>query len=191
MKSEENGITRRDGCKIIAESELPVITGEVKKSSSSIAKMQSIQEIITKIRTLRSEMNISPAIQIEAVFNVLDASKKEIAENNSDYIKQLAKLKEIKFEKDAKRPKNSALAVASGFEIFLPLEGLIDIEKEKTRLSKEITLANQEVERTTQKLSNENFVKNAPETEIEKMKIRLNEANLKIEKISESLKFLS
>lgn len=172
---------------IIADSSLL----EVKEADvSSIEKMKAVQDIIVKIRTIRSEMNISPAAQINAVFNVPGNADESIAKDSRDYIKRLAKLENISFEKDAKRPQNSALAVAGGFEIFLPLEGLIDIEKEKARLAKEITLARQEVERTNAKLQNENFVKRAPESEIEKIKTRLNEASTKIEKITESLKFL-
>ena len=172
---------------IISESSF----AEIKQGNAAVMdEMKTVQEIITKIRTIRSEMNISPAVQIEAIFNVPDDSKQKLVQSNESYIKQLAKISGIKFGKDIQRPKNSALAVAGGFEIFLPLEGLIDIEKEKARLSKEIQLAAQEVERTNAKLQNENFVKRAPESEIEKIKIRLNEANLKIEKINESLKFL-
>ncbi len=172
---------------IIAESALL----EVKNADVlSIEKMKSVQDIIVKIRTLRSEMNISPAVQIEALFNVLDAGKEGNIKNNENYIKQLAKLSSVTFGQNISRPKNSALAVASGFEIFLPLEGLIDIEKEKSRLLKEIALANQEVERTGAKLKNENFISRAPEAEITRIKARLDEANFKIEKINESLKFL-
>jgi valyl-tRNA synthetase len=168
-----------------------VVSNSKRQFTGAVEKMKSIQEIITKIRTLRSEMNISPAVQIESVFNVLDAGREQNAKENENYIKQTAKLKDIKFEANASRPKNSALAVASGFEIFLPLEGLIDVEKEKARLLKEIALANDEVLRTSQKLSNENFIKRAPDAEIEKIKNRLNEANLKIKKINENLKFLN
>ncbi|MDR2252152.1 MAG: valine--tRNA ligase [Endomicrobium sp.] len=174
--------------KIIAESVFPKI-----KSSGfleSLEKMRTVQDIIVKIRTLRSEMNISPVVQIEALFNILDENKEKTMRENESYIKQLAKIISIRFGKNIERPKNSALAVAGGFEIFLPLEGLIDIDKEKTRLAKEIALAKQEVERTMSKLNNENFVKRAPKIEIEKIQARLNDANLKIEKISESLKFL-
>lgn len=173
--------------KIIAETSLLSIK---EAGASSIETMKVVQDIIVKIRTLRSEMNISPAVQIEAVFNVLDVSKEKSAKENEDYIKRLAKIEKISFEKDAKRPKNSALAVAGGFEIFLPLEGLIDIEKEKARLTKEMANANSEVERTSAMLKNENFIKRAPEAEIEKIKIRLNEAEMKIEKITDSLNFL-
>ncbi|MCL1971865.1 MAG: valine--tRNA ligase [Endomicrobia bacterium] len=181
--------TATDVRQIIAESSfLPVIARS--DTDTAIQEMSVVQEIITRIRTIRSEMNISPAVQIEAIFNVLDGSKKANVQNNASYIKQLAKISSIKFGENIARPKNSALAVASGFEIFLPLEGLIDIEKEKARLSKEIVLAQQEIERTNSKLQNDNFVKRAPEIEIEKIKARLSEATTKIEKINESLKFL-
>jgi valyl-tRNA synthetase len=173
---------------IIADSLLIAIK---EADASSIEKMKVLQDIIIKIRTLRSEMNVSPAVQIEALFNILDDDKEKIVKGNESYIKQLAKIKEIKFGKKIQRPANSALAVAGGFEIFLPLEGLIDIEKEKARLAKEISLAMQEAERTNTKLQNENFVTRAPASEIEKIKIRLSEARIKIEKINESLKFLN
>ncbi len=157
---------------------------------TAIEQMKVLQDIIVKIRTLRSEMNISPAVLIDAMFNVLDDDKGSVVKDNEGYIKSLAKLNKIEFGRQIKRPKNSALALAGGFEIFLPLEGLIDIEKEKARLKKEIDLAQKEVERTNEKMKNENFISHAPASEIEKIKARLKEANQKIEKINENLKFL-
>ncbi|MDR0820086.1 MAG: valine--tRNA ligase [Endomicrobium sp.] len=159
-------------------------------NSGSVEKMKVLQDIIVKIRILRSEMNISPAVWIEALFNILNERKEKVVKENESYIKQLAKISSIRFGRNITRPKNSALVVASGFEIFLLLEGLIDIDKEKARLAKEIALAKQEVSRTTLRLQNEYFIKRAGESEIEKIKLRLSEAKLKIEKINESLKFL-
>jgi valyl-tRNA synthetase len=171
---------------IISESSF----AEVKDGNrGSIERMKVLQDIIVKIRVLRSEMNISPAIWIEALFNVLDEREGKIAKENENYIKQLARITSIQFGENIARPKNSALVVIGGFEIFLLLEGLIDIEKEKARLEKEIALAKQEVARTTLKLQNKGFMKRAAESEIEKNKLRFNEANLKIEKMNESLKF--
>ncbi|MDR2066731.1 MAG: valine--tRNA ligase [Endomicrobium sp.] len=173
---------------IIAESEL---LNELKESDKcSIEKMKSLQDIIVALRTIRSQMNISPAQQIEALFNVLDESKEKVVKENESYVKQLAKLSSITFTKNIVRPNNSALAVVSGFEIFLPLEGLIDIEKEKTRLLKDLALAKQEIEKTTAKLEDDNFIKKAPDSEVEKIKTRLNESNIKLDKINETLRFL-
>ncbi len=151
--------------------------------------MKVLQDIIIKIRILRSEMNVSPAIRIETLFNILDERTEKVTKENESYIKQLARISSIRFGKNIARPKNSALVVTGGFEIFLLLEGLIDVEKEKARLAKEIALAKQEVVRTTLKLQNEGFMKRIAESEIEEIKLRLNEANLKIEKINENLKF--
>jgi valyl-tRNA synthetase len=174
--------------KIIAESVFPKT--KASRFLESLEKMRIVQDIIVKIRTLRSEMNISPAVQIEALFNILDENKEKTAKEIERYIKLLTKVISIQFGKNIERPKNSALTVAGGFEIFLPLEGLIDIKKEKSRLSKEIVTAQQEVEKTATKLSNKNFVKRAPKAEVEKIQARLNDATVKIERIKESLKFL-
>lgn len=176
--------------KIIAESLLFSIP-ENFYSKSSIYKMNTIQDIITKIRTLRSEMNIPPTMQIEASFNTLcDNNKIEIIRENKNYIKQLAKIKSMQFYNNIAKPKNSAVIIMGDIEIFLPLEGFIDLEKEKARLTKEIIFTNQEIEKLTLKLNNESFIKKAPATEIEKTKIRLDEAKLKIEKINKSLNSL-
>ncbi len=153
-------------------------------------EMLLIQEIITKIRNIRSEMNISPAVFINANFNVLDDSKKDVLENNQDYVKGIAKIQNVTIAKDVKRQKNSAMAVATGFEIFIPLEGLIDVEKEKNRINKEILLATQDKERCESKLSKESFVARAPKEEVEKIRIRLQEADIKISKLQESLEFI-
>ncbi|MCL2799598.1 MAG: valine--tRNA ligase [Endomicrobia bacterium] len=178
--------------KIIAETSLITLApcGRGQGEGYAVEKMSVIQEIITKIRIIRSEMNISPAVHIEALFNVLDDSKEKIVKENESYIKQLAKISSIILGKDIKRNKNSAMAVASSFEIFIPLEGLIDTEKEKNRINKEITLAVQEKERCENMLSKESFVSRAPKEEVEKMRIRLSEAGVKISKLTESLEFI-
>jgi valyl-tRNA synthetase len=173
--------------KIIAESTLP--DKKELKCKTSVEKMKSIQDIIVRIRTLRSEMNIPPGIQIGILFNILNDDKEKIVKENQHYIRKLAKINSIQFGKNLVRPKDSALTVSSDFEIFLPLVGVIDVEKAKARLLKEITLAKQEKERTSLKLQDEEFIKRAPKIEIEKIKIRFNEANLKIAKINENLDF--
>jgi valyl-tRNA synthetase len=173
---------------IIAESKLPPLNSL--SFTDCVEKMEIIQDIIVKIRTLRSEMNISPAVQIEALFNALNLDDEKIVKENESYIKRLAKINSIQLGKNIERPKNSAFVVAGNFEIFLPLEGLVDIEKERMRLMKEITFAKQEIDRTTAKLNDKDFINKAPEIEIEKIRVRLNNAHLKIEKISKNLNFL-
>ncbi|MDR1259840.1 MAG: valine--tRNA ligase [Endomicrobium sp.] len=176
-----------DDTKIISKSTL----FEIKNNNiESINKMKIIQDIIIAIRTLRSEMNISPSVKIEAFFNILRNSKETTVIENENYIKQLAKINTIQFCKNMRKSKDYVTTVIGNFEIFLPLNKSIDIEKEKTKLTKKVALSKKEIEIAILKLNNKNFIKNAKYTEIKKIKINLDEAKLKVKKINEALKFL-
>ena len=151
-------------------------------------QMTIVQEIVSKIRNVRSEMNISPAAFITTKINVLDETKLPTVENNKSYIESLGKIKDLSIGKNIKREKNSALAVATGFEIFIPLEGLIDIEKEKARINKEIKNILSEQEKYNKKLSNPKFVEKAPEVEVTRIKQKLADTESKIATLRETLK---
>ena len=156
--------------------------------ANEAAQMTIVQEIVSKIRNVRSEMNISPAAFITTKINVLDDAKLSTVENNKTYIESLGKIKDLSIGKNIKREKNSALAVATGFEIFIPLEGLIDIEKEKARINKEIKNILAEQEKYNKKLSNPNFVQKAPEVEVARIKQKLTDTESKIATLRETLK---
>ena len=82
------------------------------------------------------------------------------------------------------------MTVATGFEIFIPLDGLIDIEKERNRINKEILFVQEDKNRCESKLSKDSFVERAPKEEVEKIRIRLKESDIKILKLKESLEFI-
>jgi valyl-tRNA synthetase len=178
------------GSKILCETSIEDIESLGQADEKTLEAMKIIQDIVIAIRTLRSEMNIAPSLQIEALFNVLDEKSLETVKGNEGYIKALAKIDKLTIAAKTQRPQSSALIVAGGFEIFIPLSGIIDLEKEKTRLLKELTLANSEIEKANARLKDKNFSERAPQAEIEKIKARLEGAQTKIEKINESFKFL-
>ncbi|MBQ4178680.1 MAG: class I tRNA ligase family protein, partial [Elusimicrobia bacterium] len=151
-------------------------------------QMAVVQEIVSKIRNVRSEMNISPAAFITTKIKVLDESKFSVVENNQAYIKSLGKIKDLVIGKDIQREKNSALAVATGFEMLIPLEGLIDIEKEKARINKEIKNIIAEQEKYNKKLSNPKFVEKAPAEEVARIRQKLADTQSKIATLEETLK---
>ncbi|MDR2676439.1 MAG: valine--tRNA ligase [Endomicrobium sp.] len=166
---------------------------EVKNNTNkeTIKKMKIIQDIITNIRTLRSEMNIPSAVKLNAMFNMLkDNQITAVIRENENYIKYLAKIDKIQFYKNIDKVKNSALIVTEHFEIFIYLNGFVNIEIEKARLEKKIFLAEQDIETINLKLNNRDFIKRAPHTEVQKIQIKFNELKLKINKINEALKFL-
>lgn len=80
------------------------------------------------------------------------------------YLQALAAADPVTFlADDAEKPDNAMSGIAAGVEIFLPLKGLIDVEKETNRLQKELDKLEKEIKRLTGKLSNEGFIQKAPE----------------------------
>ncbi len=149
-------------------------------------EMEFVQDIITAIRNIRGEMNIPPSKSVKAF--IKSASVKDY---QLDYIKKLARVEEIKVSEAITKPKASASAVIRNCEIYVPLEGLIDIEVEKNRLQKEISRLEGLLVGIEKKLSNEKFVNNAAAEVVEKerMKKRDIEANLpKVREIFDNLK---
>jgi len=132
------------------------------------AQMQTLQDVVVAIRTMRSEMNVPPSKQASVMINSDSSSKSEVLVSHKSYISNLANLTDILIEKDIEQPESSATAVVGDLEIFLPLAELIDLDKEKERLEKEINDAEGRLKKSQSKLSNENFVEKAPEQVVNK-----------------------
>ncbi|MFH1368073.1 MAG: valine--tRNA ligase [Elusimicrobiota bacterium] len=163
---------------------------ESKIDAGAVSTMNLLQQVITAVRTIRSEMNVPPQKNIDVIISASPA-KQDIIRDNVSYLKFLARIEKADFGENIPRPKQSASAVVSGIEIFVPLAGLIDLEKEKQRLAKELQNAEMEIERCKKNLANENFVQRAPKAEVDKFRVRQQEAQVKIERIKETLKSLA
>lgn len=133
-------------------------------------KMDLLMDIVRGIRNIRSEMNVPPSKKATALFYVEDKKKELFLEEVMAYMKTLASLDEIRILDGKEGIDKSASAVIKGFEIFMPLEDLIDFKKEAERLEKEIKKLQGEVERIDKKLSNKGFTDKAPAEVIEKEK---------------------
>jgi len=161
-----------------------------KVDGAAMEEMRALQEFVTAIRTVRSEMNVPPGKMIIALVKAPSREQKAFLDVNGQCIKALAKIERLETGESFEKPKQSAAAVAAGFEIIIPLAGIIDMDKELKRLQKELAAAEAEQERCVKKLENEDFVKRAPETEVQKMKERLSDAKQKAERLKESIKTL-
>ena len=89
------------------------------------------------------------------------------------------------------RPAQSLTQVGKGYEVFIPVEGLVDLEKEKTRLTNESTRISKIIIGLEKKLSNENFVKRAPEAVVTQSKAQLENMKSQLENIQTSLDALN
>jgi len=159
------------------------------ENEGSEAQMQSLMNVIVAVRTIRAEMNVPPAEKISLFLNVSNG-KQSLVKEHTSYIQHLCKTDNLKVGSNVKKPKKSASAVTDGIEIFIPLEGLIDFEKEKIRIEKDFKFVESEVQRIDQRLSNQGFRKNAPPEEIARTEQRKQEALQKLERLKEHLSSL-
>jgi valyl-tRNA synthetase len=130
--------------------------------------MNYIIEIISGVRSIRGETGISPASVLDVVIKVDEPGLMKLLSANSIHIKDLARAGRIRFiGNDGKRPRKCALSVRKGLEVYVPLEGVIDIDKELDRLSKQMRKVRKELEEKEKKLSNPNFLEKAKKEVVE------------------------
>jgi len=138
--------------------------------TSDEVKMSFIIEAIRSIRNIRSELNVPPSRKANLIF-VVDKDKIELLTASKSFFQRLAYASDIKIQSNSNNlPKDVASAVINGAEIFIPLDDLIDFDKEIERLEKEKANLELEIERVNSKLSNDGFIKRAPAKVIDEEK---------------------
>ena len=152
--------------------------------------MSFMQEAITAVRNLRKELNLNPGIPISLVIRVAEERQKDLIERYTTYFKRLAKVDNIEVGLQLPKPKASIAAVVRNLEIFLPLKGIIDLEAEKARLSKQIEKLEKEVQVIKNKLDNPHFLANAKPEIVENEKKHFEEVNTKLSLTKELLEDL-
>ncbi|HZQ11384.1 MAG TPA: valine--tRNA ligase [Pseudolabrys sp.] len=150
------------------------------------AEIGWVIDLITAIRSVRAEMNITA--QIPLVLAGGAAETKARAERWAEFIKRLARVSEI--SSAASAPAGSVQLLVRGEVAALPLKGVIDLAAERARLAKEMQKADADIARVDAKLSNANFVARAPEEVVEEEKEKRAEAVARKAKIAEALERL-
>jgi valyl-tRNA synthetase len=150
------------------------------------AEIGWVIELITAIRSIRAEMNIT--VPVPLVLAGASAETQGRAERWADFIKRLARVSEISSATAA--PKGSVQLVVRGEVAALPLVGVIDLDAERARLAKEMAKAEADIARVDAKLGNANFVARAPEEVVEEEKAKREEAAGRKVKIAQALESL-
>jgi valyl-tRNA synthetase len=145
-------------------------------------------DLVSAIRSVRTEMNIAPAMQIELVLAGVAAETEARAQRWADAIKRMARISNITAA-DAPPPGAVQLLVR-GETVALPLRGVIDLAAEKARLEKEKAKAEAEIGRLDMKLGNPKFVANADEEVVEADREKRAETAARVAKIVEALERL-
>ena len=148
-----------------------------------------IQRTISSIRNIRAEMNISPAKEIDIIIKS-EPSKITVFQELEPYIQRLVKINNITIDSNASKPDQSASIIIDNNEIFIPLVGVIDLDIEIERLSKQVDAYKGRLRNVTNKLTNKNFVDRAPKEIVQNEKEKQNKYQTILKKIEDNLKSL-
>ena len=148
-------------------------------------QMQIIMDAIRSVRNIRSQMNVVPSKKAKLIIVAEDTS---VFENSRGYFEKLASASEtvVTSVKDG-IDDNAVNVVVEGATIYIPLDDLVDREKEIERLEKELKTLEGEIKRVEGKLSNEGFVKKAPAKVIEEEKKKGEKYAKMLSEVKESL----
>ncbi len=160
---------------------------EERAYKDEVSMMENIIDAIKSVRNIRSEMNVPNSRHAKIMIIPSTTEAKLAFEEGKIYFEKLASASDVVFPSREDIPKDSVSAVIPGGEIFLPLEDLIDREKEIERLRKEKERLESEVERVNKKLSNPGFVNKAPEKVINEEKEKQAKYQDMLDKVIERL----
>lgn len=149
---------------------------------------QVVQELIVALRALRADYKVEPAKEIAAT--IVAPTQLDVLKQCEAVIRRLARVSDLTLAADAPKPEGSASVVAAGCTVHVPLAGLVDVQKERARLSSEEEATKRYIASTQAKLENKEFTSKAPEHVVADMRAKLTEAQTKLAALNEQLSAL-
>ncbi len=131
-----------------------------------------LKAVTIEIRSIKSMFSLPPSKQIEVSIKGTDEARNSTLRNNFSCVSKLANISDFSIGQDIIRPPGSACTVVCGFEIFLPLTGLIGVEKEKSRLIRKLDEIEKDLVKIQNKLSKNEFLEKAPAQVVEKERVK-------------------
>ncbi len=131
-----------------------------------------LKQLVVAVRNLRAENNIAPGRRVPIVIRG-SAVQLALIEQLQSQIMPLARIETLTLAREGTRPPVAASAVVGGAEVFLPLEGLVDLDKERERLVREADKLLSDLENTRKKLRNQDFLAKARPEVVERERVRL------------------
>ncbi len=156
------------------------------EDKDSEKKMSIVMDVVSGLRSIRGELNISPSVELKVLIKTGEGVEAVLREN-LQYVAKLAKAVDVEIGKDITAPKNAAVAVQSDMEIFVPLEGIIDVDAEVARLNKEYKKIEKELMFIKKKLANEEFISKAPKAVVEENRAKYEEYRDKLNGIQSGI----
>ena len=148
-------------------------------------EMNFVQRIVGQVRTIRAEMNVPPSTQAPVLVKTESDRLSDALAHHKEQVGVLAKASRLEFGTDLKKPPLSGSAVVSGAEIYVPLEGIIDVDRERQRLKKELDKLTVLLEKTGKKLQNQAFLEQAPAEVVEAEKRKQYDYQTRVDKLNQ------
>jgi valyl-tRNA synthetase len=155
------------------------------------SQVEMIQDVIVKVRNIRSEMNVDAKQPVVVRMATEDQNVASLLTQARDYIFKLATVRELEIVPRLQGNKLAAQAVAAGCALEVPLEGLIDHGAERARLTRELEKVRKEIDGLDRKLSNASFVENAPAHVVDENRRRLKDYQDQSAKLNSALERLT
>ena len=162
-------------------------SNDIRCENKAESEMDLLIELISAVRNIRGEMNISPSLSLAAMVQTRATNIRTTLEQHRDIVINLAKLNDFSVNESIERPKSSATAVVGTATLYIPLEGIIDFSNEARRLEKEINKLTKEMDVVSKKLQNDNFLNKAPKDVVEKVKAKHSDFQEKQKKLESHL----
>jgi len=155
------------------------------------AEMKTVIDLISRVRNIRSEMNIKPSDRIQLMI-AANAELQPVFNSSADQIARLTRATSVSIDGAEPLPKAAARAVLSGgAEVAVPLEGLIDFAQERARLSREKEKLQKEATKLAAQLGNSDFVNRAPAEKVAELRSRVADIDQRTGALDQMLEALS
>ena len=154
-------------------------------------EMETLQKVVVAVRNMRGDVNIPPRQKVKVIVSGDGRQEVETIDRFREYVVQLAGAGELECGQGIGRPKNALSAVVDGLEVFVPLEGVVELDVERTRLEREIDRLSRQVALTEEKLQDEHFVQRAPNAVVERERTKKEEFMASLEKLQRNLRMIS
>jgi len=149
-------------------------------------KLDFLKNIVTAIRNIRGSMKVPPSVSIK-VYMKSPSTQMILLEEVRHYLLSLEKIQALEIAQEIDRPNNSATAVVSDTEIYVPLAELVDLQVERSRLTRDISKVQEDITHLEAKLSRSDFLERAPEEVIEKERHKYQELRERASKLAAAL----
>ncbi len=170
---------------VLMTSDYPVVM-DAWQDEEAEGQVELLMGVITGIRNIRSEADVHPSAKIDAFVLCDDPGKVKFIRDFSAAISAMTRLESLSVEAEGTKPNDAATYIYQDIEMYVPLKGLVDVDKEREKLGRERKKIEVSLKQINGKLGNAKFLANAPAAIVEKEQGKKAELEAKLAKVAES-----